>query len=121
MTPVTVGAITGSDLEVKVYTWLIKHGFKLNVDFEFQSHLIGGYNRELGDAIVDFVLLKAKIALRVQGEYWHTSVQEKARDTIQKERLRGLGYTVVDLWEDDLLERFEYVMQQAIKGEEIGS
>lgn len=119
--PIKAGAITGSDLEVKVYTWLIKRGFRLNVDFEFQSHLIGGYNRELGDAIVDFVLLKEKIAWRVQGEYWHTSVQEKARDTIQKERLRGLGYTVVDIWETDINERFEYTMQQAIRGVEIGS
>ena len=41
--------------------------------------MIGGYNRELGDAIADFLLIKEKIIFRVQGEYWHTGIGAGAR------------------------------------------
>lgn len=112
-----VSAIVGSDLETKVYNWLIRHGYRLNIDFVFQSQLIGLRGvREIGDAIADFLLIEPKIVFRVQGEYWHSGTEESARDVIQKERLQGLGYTVIDLWEKDLTERFEYTMQQAIRG-----
>jgi G:T-mismatch repair DNA endonuclease (very short patch repair protein) len=114
--------VVGSDLEIKVYDWLIRHGFRPGIDFVFQSQLIGLRGvRELGDAIADFVLIKEKIVWRVQGEYWHSSTNEQARDTIQKERLEGLGYTVVDLWQADLTDRFEYTMSQAVQGEEVGA
>lgn len=118
--PSAPGGVIGSDLEIKVYMWLVKRGYRPTVDFEFQSHMIGGYNRELGDAIADFLLIKEKIIFRVQGEYWHTGTQEQARDTIQKENLQGMGYTVVDLQEQDLKTRFEYTMEQAMRGQEIG-
>lgn len=113
--------IVGSDLEIKVYTWLVKHGFRPDIDFEFQSHLIGGYNRQLGDAIVDFILMASNIVLRVQGTYWHESIQESARDKIQKERLQALGYVVVDIWQADITNRLSYTMEQAIQGIELPS
>lgn len=113
----SLGTVVGSDLEIKVYEWLAKHGFTPGVDFDFQTQLIGLRGvRELGDAIADFLLIKQSIIFRVQGEYWHTSVEERARDVIQRERLEGMGFTVIDLWERDLSDRFEYTMQQAIQG-----
>jgi very-short-patch-repair endonuclease len=113
----SAGTVVGSDLEVKVYQWLIRHGFRPGVDFDFQSQLIGLRGvRELGDAIADFVLIKQQIVWRVQGEYWHHTPEQSARDTMQKQRLQGLGYTVIDLAESDLTDRFEYTMQQAIQG-----
>ena len=105
--------VVGSDLEIKVYNWLLKH----RIEFEFQSQLIGLRGvRELGDAIADFILTKQNIIFRVQGEYWHTGTEGRARDLMQKQRLEGLGYTVIDLQENDLTNRFEYTMQQAIQG-----
>ena len=109
--------VVGSDLEIRVYQWLLYHGFRPNVDFVFQSQLIGLRGvRELGDAIVDFMLIKSNILWRVQGEYWHVGTEERARDLIQKQRLESLGYTVIDLWETDLNERLEYTLQQALQG-----
>ena len=109
--------ILGSDLEIKVYEWLVRHGFRPGIDFDFQSQLIGLRGvRELGDAIADFVLIKQNLIWRIQGEYWHHTPEQNARDTIQKERLQGLGYTVIDLLEADLNERLEYTLQQAIRG-----
>ena len=113
--------VIGSNLEIMVYDWLVKHGFREGIDFEFQSQLIGGAARMLGDAIADFQLFKEMIILRVQGEYWHSSTNEMARDSIQKERLTGMGYTVVDIWEQDLVDRLNETMQNAIEGTEIGS
>jgi very-short-patch-repair endonuclease len=105
-----------SDLEAMVYKWLTQHRIK----FEFQSQLIGLRGvRELGDAIVDFILTENNILLRIMGEYFHAGVNVEARDTIQKERLQALGYVVVDLWTKDLMERLNYTMQQAIKGEQL--
>ncbi len=105
-----------SDIEELVYNWLLKRGIR----FEFQSQLIGGFGTtELGDATVDF-LLENNIVFRVQGEYWHTQRKTKAKDDLQRERLIALGYTVIDLWEDDLKTRLEYVMQQAMRGLEVG-
>ncbi len=112
-----VKEIVGSDLEKKVYAWLLKRGYRPNIDFAFQTQLIGLRGvRELGDAVADFLIFKQRLVWRVQGEYWHTGSQEEARDKIQKERLEGLGYTVIDLWERDLTNRFEYTMKQAIQG-----
>ena len=114
--------VVGSDLEIKVYNWLIRHGFKPGIDFEFQSQLIGLRGvRELGDAIADFVLTKQNIVLRVQGEFWHHTPEQNARDSIQKERLEGLGYTVVDLLESDLTERLDFTLNNALKGQEVGT
>lgn len=113
----TSKTLVASNLEIKVYQWLVWHGFRPGVDFDFQSQLIGLRGvRELGDAIADFVLTKQNIIFRIQGEFWHHTPEQNARDTIQKERLQGLGYTVIDLAESDLTDRFEYTMQQAVQG-----
>jgi hypothetical protein len=102
-----------SDLEAKVYMWLSKKG----IPFDFQTQLIGLRGvRELGDALVDFLLPENNILLRVMGEYFHTGVNVEARDVVQKERLQGMGYMVIDLLESDLTDRFEYTMQQAVQG-----
>ena len=104
-----------SNLEEIVFEWLTRK----NIVFEFQSQLIGGYIRSLGDAIIDFLLPNDNLLFRVMGEYFHSSTKEKARDIIQKQNLEGMGYTVVDLWEDDLLSSPDYVLEHALRGEEV--
>ncbi len=104
-----------SDIEKIVYAWLASH----SVPFDFQSQLIGGFDRQIGDAIVDFVLKENNVVIRVQGEYWHTGAEVEAKDVIQKERLRDLGYSVVDVWGTDIQNQLEVVMTKAIQGEEI--
>jgi very-short-patch-repair endonuclease len=112
--------VVGSDLEIKVYDWLLRHGFRPNVDFVFQSQLIGLRGvRELGDAIADFFLIKQNLVWRVQGEYWHHTAEQNARDNMQKQRLEGMGYTVLDLWERDLTNRLDFTLNNAVKGIQI--
>ena len=103
--------------EIAVYNWLTKK----SIPFKFQTQLIGGYFQQLGDAKVDFELVDLMILIRVQGEYYHKGTQIEAKDLIQKERLTGMGYTVVDCWEEDIERQLDYVMSEAIQGREIGS
>jgi very-short-patch-repair endonuclease len=100
--------------EVIVYNWLTKR----NIEFKFQSVFAGGI-WEFGGAVVDFVLTERMIALRVQGIYWHQGVSKKGSDDIQRETIESYGYTVVDVWEDDIENRLDETMNKAIRGEEM--
>ena len=106
---------SSTDIEKIVYSWLKKH----NVEFSFQTSVTGGFGQQIGDATVDFVLLDRNIALRVMGGYWHEGQSKRGIDTVQKERLRSLGFEVVDLWEDDIKQRLDTVMKAAIAGQEL--
>ena len=103
--------------EIAVANWLDKKGIKYN----FQTQLIGGFFQSLGDAKVDFELFELGILLRIQGTYFHKGSTVEAKDIIQKERLTGMGYTVVDCWEEDLTpSKLNYTLSEAIQGREIG-
>lgn len=103
-----------TDIEIAVYTWLYNKG----IPFDFQSWIIGGFDRQLGDALVDFVLPEQKTLLRVQGAYWHTGVEVEAKDIVQRARLEAMGYTVIDLQEKDIHDRLESTMDLALQGQE---
>jgi len=103
-----------TDLEALVMRWLEKR----KIVYEFQSSLAGGYY-SLGGAVVDFLLRARGLAWRVHSEYWHTGVEIEAHDLIQKELLSGLGWRVVDLWQDDLEQRLNETLTKALRGEEM--
>lgn len=105
-----------SEPEKIVYAFLVQNG----IPFDAQEKMFGGV-LEVGGSVVDFILDEYMLALRVMGTYWHSSVEARSRDREGKERLMGLGYMVVDLWEDKLLENPEYVITQALQGVEIPS
>lgn len=100
--------------EINVSAWLTKK----KIPFNFQSQLIGGYSQTLGDDKVVFELYELMTLFRIQGE----NKEAEGKDLIQKERLKGMGYTVVDLWEKDLTStKLDYTLNEAIQGREIGS
>jgi len=103
----------GTNIEILVYNWLTRR----NIQFSFQSSLMGGYF-ELGGAVVDFII-EGGIALRLFGEYWHRGVEKEGSDLIQKEMLTGMGYTVVDIWAQDLETRLDETMNLAVQGIEV--
>ena len=104
-----------SDLEKKVYSWLTKR----KVLFNTQQKMFG-QARELGSATVDFIISNRRLALRVMGEYYHSSLESKARDAFGKEQLINAGYEVVDLWEEDLSdEKLNHTLELALLGQEI--
>lgn len=103
-----------TDIERIVYDYLVKR----NIAFDFQTSLAGGLF-QLGGAVVDFILEERRLAWRVFGEYWHRGVEKTGSDTIQREMLTELGYTVVDLWSSDLESRPEQTLRLALEGREM--
>ena len=103
-----------SDIEEIVFQWLTRR----NIEFSFQTSLGGGFF-ELGGSVIDFLIPDGNLAWRVQGEYFHRGVVAEGRDNIQKEVLTGLGFTVVDIWGDDIRDRLDETMRLALQGREI--
>lgn len=104
-----------SSLEKKVWDWLVKNNIPFDTERTFLAE-----SRELGSAVVDFVIPDRNLLLRVMGSYWHSGLEAEARDDLSKERLMGQGWIVVDLWEENLTdEKIENTMRKAIEGQEI--
>lgn len=85
-------------------------------DFTQQQSVDGG--RSAGGIIPDFVVFSGSaspLVLAVHGRYWHAgsfyNLEKSRRDTA---RLTGLGYDVVTVWDDDLANRLDYTMSQAV-------
>ncbi len=104
-----------SDLELIIIRWLDQR----NIQYSFQTSLRGGHY-QLGGAVVDFLFFDRMIAWRVQGEYYHKGVTKEGSDLIQREMLAELGWTVVDLFSEDLEDttRLDEVLTKALRGEE---
>lgn len=103
-----------TDIEQIVYNYLVKR----KIVFEFATSLAGGFF-ELGGAVVDFILPNRNLAWRVFGEYWHRGVEKSGSDAIQRELLEGIGWTVVDLWGDDIQNRLNETLTKALRGEQM--
>jgi len=85
-----------SSWERKVYYALRRRG----ISFQMQVNYAGGVGI-LGGMRVDFVLQDRPVIIRVQGP-WHLFPAAQARDELQRQYLQALGYTVVDLYEEDI-------------------
>lgn len=97
-----VQGVEGSLPERIVWRWLQSQGLM----FQPQYHAMGG-RLTVGGAVIDFLvwgLSGVPVAIRVQGGYWHgpTFHERTIEDQIQADRLRGQGYLVLDLWEQDI-------------------
>ena len=101
-----------SNLEKKVWDWLVKN----KIPFDTERVMLAP-SRELGSAVVDFVIPDRNLLLRVMGSYYHSTLQSKARDEFGKERLIAQGWNVVDLWEEMLEDdQIETTMKLALDG-----
>ncbi len=101
-----------SDIELIVLRWLDKRG----VFYEFQTSFAGGFT-ELGGAVIDIII--GRLAWRINGEYYHRGVVPEGKAALQKEAIEAKGYTVVDLWGDDIKERTNQTLTKALRGEEM--
>ena len=108
--------VIASDIEIIVMRWLDKRGILYN----FQSSLLGG-RFELGGSIVDFTFDDRFLGWRVQGDYWHRQIAQNASDNVQRELLESEGWTIVDVWGDDIKnpDRLDMVLEAALKGDEV--
>lgn len=71
-----------------------------DVDFDFQSSLQGG-RLETGGIVADFLFQIIKIVIQVQGPT-HFEFLRTVKDSEQKQALEDLGYTVYEIFEDEI-------------------
>lgn len=82
-------------------------------DFYYQAPF-GGGRTSFGGYISDFLFPIRQEIWNVQGLRWHVlHTEDRARDMIAKMMLTSQGYKVLELWEDDLLTRPEFVLNLA--------
>ena len=119
-----MGRVTGTLPELCTYDWLERR----KIAFDFQSAQMGG-RLISGGAIVDFVISELSsnglYVWRVQGEYWHQGPDVVLKDETQRARLLRLKIGgvpvvgVVDLWENDVYDRYPEVFTRAEFGVEL--
>lgn len=104
----------GSKPEFIVFEWLVtRKKLVEGVEFVFQHSLLGGRTR-FGGFIMDFYFPTKNVVWRVNGERFHLDKPEsRARDAIAAAIMVGKGLKLVDLWEDDILSRPEFVLNLA--------
>ena len=110
----------GSLPEFIVYEFLVFKKKQIeNVDFIFQHPLLGG-RTEFGGFVLDFFFPLRSEGWRVMGERYHLlQPADRARDLIAEGILESRGIQVIDLWEQDLLVRADYVLELAWRGQEV--
>jgi len=108
----------GSLLEFIAWDWLVgkKHQIE-NVDFVMQYPVMGG-RTAFGGFISDFYFPGLKMVWNINGLRWHwVNTDDRARMGIAKLLLASRGILSVDLWEDSLLTRADFVLEKAWHGE----
>lgn len=99
------------------YEWLtLRKKLKPYVDF-FPQYGVSGGRTFLGGAVIDFHFPILRIDWFVQGLRFHfkTPVQ-RGRDIIEKLQSAQRGFIPVELFEDDIIQRTESTLSQALKG-----
>lgn len=82
-------------------------------DFIFQHPVLGGRTK-FGGYILDYFFNMRQEGWRIQGERFHLEKpRDRARDQLARVQLSARGLHVVDLWEDDLMSRPEFVLNLA--------
>lgn len=101
--------------EKAVYRALERLGYKDGVDFFPQSKMFGG-RQVKGGLVADFRIPKLSLVIRVQGEYFHSRSDAKARDEIQKIYLTSENWTVIDIMASDALKNARFFVSEALRG-----
>ncbi len=112
----------GTFPEWLVFDYLVEEvGLVVDVDFIFQSSQQGG-RMISGGSVVDFEVRSHQVFIRVQGEFFHVGDPTiEGRDIMGKLAIESAtGWPVVDVYENDLYEKRNYVVQQALLGRQIG-
>lgn len=104
-------------LETTSHTYLLE-GF--GAHNSYQSPMFGGRTRA-GGTVVDFYFPDRQLAWNPAGLQFHfTAPSDRAHDALIKAAMAGRGITLIYLYEDDLMQRPEYTMEHALRGEAVG-
>ena len=102
---ISSGLVAGTLPERIFYKALQQRGMREGIDFTFQSSLQGG-RLFLGGMVADFILPQRSLIIRIQGRKWHTGFEQERRDDSQRDILEGMGYHVLDLYDDTIFDEW---------------
>jgi len=106
----------GSLPEWNVYHALIRLGLKANVDFTYQSPMMGGRLAK-GGAVMDFYFPSLNLAINIQSRYYHyATTLMRTADALQRAQLESLGIRVVFILEEDALRDPTFYTREALRG-----
>lgn len=90
------------------------------IDFVFQFPVLGG-KTQFGGFVLDFFFPGHSLAWFVQGlEFHFVDPQDRARDRLAKAIVSGRGVRVVEVFEDDVIQRTQLTLEKAWNGEQVG-
>lgn len=114
------GGSVGSLPEFVVWEWLVKRKKQVpGYDFLYQWNVLGG-RTAFGGFVADYFLPELGMVWNVQGlQYHYTNPDDRARDKMATTVLASSGFLVVELFEDDLMNRPEYTLERAWLGESV--
>lgn len=93
---------------------------KENVDFFYQYPLAGG-RTVFGGFVADFYFPVQQMVWNPAGLQFHyTKSRDRANDILSKIVLANRGIKEIFLYEDDLMNRPDFVLSHAWRGEEVG-
>ncbi len=109
----------GSLPEYVVWEYLVNQkNWNPGGEFVYQAPILGG-KTQYGGFVADYFIRPGNMVWNVQGLRYHlTNSRDRAQDLVVKAILSQRGYKVIFLWEDDLLERADYIIQAALAGQE---
>jgi len=93
---------------------LIKELLRRGIPAQSQVPIGGGH--KLGGAVIDIYIPTNKVGVRIQGDYFHGIAEARRRDAAQYIYLAGLGLRIVDIWERDIYQRLDWVINQITGG-----
>src|SRR3990167_875867 len=107
----------GSTPEFIVWDYLTRRkGWELGREFIYQLAIVGG-RTQFGGFVIDFYIRPGNMAWNVQGLRYHLEQpRDRAKVQVQAALMSNRGYRVVQLWEDDLLERPDFTIEAALRG-----
>jgi hypothetical protein len=109
--------LVGTAPEIAVYLQLLKLGKRPDVDFTFQSPLMGG-RMQRGGLVLDFLFSNPPdLAISVVGRYFHFELgglDQRARDLMSREQLLGQGITLIFIEDDDIERDVAFYVKEAL-------
>lgn len=115
------GKGTASILEFICWEYLVKRKKQREgTDFVYQWSLAGG-RTAAGGFVADFYFPAKHMVWNPAGLQFHyTKTKDRWRDTLSRVVLANRGIKEIFLWEEDLLQRPEYTLEHAWRGEQVG-
>ena len=107
----------GSIEEQMVFEELVRRGYKLGIDFDYQSTVRGG-RVDKGGLVVDFLFSNPPgLAINPLGTYFHYAhgVDQRAHDLLSRIVLLQQGITLIFIDDTDLHRDVRYYVGEALQ------